>query len=541
MPEVVFVLSAQGKEQKKILNVEKGITLLEAARRINVKIETPCNGLGTCKKCTVETAGSGVRVLACQTVIESNASYVIRDYEHENKSLRILSTGIVLEYEKSPFISKKFSGGKTEVYGGGKFLGSEEGDTTALIYGLAVDIGTTTIVAELVDIQSGESIASESALNPQSNYAQDVLGRIHFAGKGDGLSILYRAFVDVLNNMIAGLTKKAGIESRYIYEIVYSGNTTMLHLACNTDPSSMGRFPYEYKLKGACHVRDGNVHVSPFALIYLPPVISAYVGADIVSGILVTGCAAKKGVTLFIDVGTNGEMALAKDGLLTAASTAAGPAFEGMNISCGMRASSGAIESFSINADDSCSFKVIGGAEATGICGSGLLDIAGELVRSGVIDKNGRLVPPEKGNYSEDLKKRIKPLEGKNAFFITDAVYLTQKDIRQIQLAKGALRCGIEMLLSRFGITAENVDEVIIAGSYGYHLNEASLLNLGLLPLQCAGKISFAGNTSLSGAEAFLLNVNFREAMKETAAGVDTAELAEDPGFERAFIKYMGF
>jgi uncharacterized 2Fe-2S/4Fe-4S cluster protein (DUF4445 family) len=270
-----------------------------------------------------------------------------------------------------------------------------------------------------------------------------------------------------------------------------------------------------------------------------------------VSGILVTNLAYKNGVTLFIDIGTNGEMALATDGRLAASSTAAGPAFEGMNISCGMRASSGAIESFAVKDDGSYTFRTIGvsedaggnggGAEAAGICGSGLLDIAGELVRSGLIDKNGRLVPPEKGNYSQALKARMKPVESKNAFFITDTVYLTQKDIRQIQLAKGAVRCGIEMLLSRFNLEAGDVNEVIIAGSFGYHLNEASLINIGLLPPQCAGKISFAGNTSLSGAVAFLLNADFREAMKKTAAAVDKVELAQDAGFERAFIKYMGF
>jgi uncharacterized 2Fe-2S/4Fe-4S cluster protein (DUF4445 family) len=182
-----------------------------------------------------------------------------------------------------------------------------------------------------------------------------------------------------------------------------------------------------------------------------------------------------------------------------------------------------------------------GGAEAVGICGSGLLDIAGELVRSGVIDKNGRLVPPEKGSYAHALKERMKPVEGKNAFCVTDTVYLTQKDIRQIQLAKGAVRCGIEMLLVRFGIAAESVDEVIISGSFGYHLNEASLINIGLLPPQFTGRISFAGNTSLSGAVAFLLNVDFREAMKKTAAAVDKVELAQDADFERTFIKYMRF
>jgi uncharacterized 2Fe-2S/4Fe-4S cluster protein (DUF4445 family) len=343
--------------------------------------------------------------------------------------------------------------------------------------------------------------------------------------------------------MIESLAGKAGIERRNIYEAVYSGNTTMLHLACKVDPSSMGRYPYAYSLAGACHTEDPRLSISPFARIYLPPVISAYVGADITSGILITRLAHKKGLRLFIDIGTNGELVLAKDGHLAASSTAAGPAFEGMNISCGMRASAGAVESFAIEDEDAgfFSYRTIGETKAVGICGSGLLDIAGELVRSGLINKNGRFVSPDDENYPPALKERMGTIDGKAAFFITADVYLSQKDIRQIQLAKGALRCGIEMLLSRFAVAPEELDEVIISGSFGYHLNEKNLINTGILPSRCAGKISFAGNTSLSGAIAFLLNVSFREEIKELAAGVDRVELAEDAEFERSFIKYMGF
>jgi uncharacterized 2Fe-2S/4Fe-4S cluster protein (DUF4445 family) len=270
------------------------------------------------------------------------------------------------------------------------------------------------------------------------------------------------------------------------------------------------------------------------------------VGADITSGLLITRLEERKGSVLFIDIGTNGEMAFTKDGRIAVASTAAGPAFEGMNISCGMRAGAGAVESFAIKGDGSCVYAVIGGREnspgaAAGICGSGLLDIAGELVRTGVIDSRGRFVPPDKGNYSARLKERMGQVEGKNAFFITGDVCLAQKDIRQIQLAKGAIRCGIEMLFSRFGVNAGDIDEIIIAGSFGYHLNENSLLNIGLLPPECGGKISFAGNTSLSGAEAFLLNASFRRKMQEVTARVEKIELAQNAEFERTFIKYMGF
>jgi uncharacterized 2Fe-2S/4Fe-4S cluster protein (DUF4445 family) len=371
-----------------------------------------------------------------------------------------------------------------------------------------------------------------------------VLGRIHFAGSG-GLAVLYEAFTGKLNTMIAELTRKAGIAPAHIYEAVYSGNTTMLHLACNIDPAGIGRYPYTPAILGGCHVTEKALAASPFARVYLPPVISAYVGADITSGLLVTGLEERKGCTLFIDIGTNGEMAITKDGHLAASSTAAGPAFEGMNIACGMRANAGAVDSFAVNDDGECVYTTIGGGKnspnAAGICGSGLLDIAGELVRTGVIDRSGRFVTPDKAGYPARLKERMGLVDGKNAFFITDGVYLDQKDVRQIQLAKGAIRCGIELLLSRFGARSGDVDAVIIAGSFGYHLNERSLLDIGLLPPRLAGKVSFAGNTSLSGAEAFLLNASFRQKMKEAVARVENVELAQEAGFERAFVKYMGF
>jgi uncharacterized 2Fe-2S/4Fe-4S cluster protein (DUF4445 family) len=550
MPDIVFISSERGLEKKTSLKAEKGQKIIEAARRGGIKIETPCNGLGLCGKCGVRNAGTGECILACQGTIEGDAVYVLRDYERENESLRILSEGASFEYPLEPFITKRFVNGKTTVYGGEELWGVEDRDTRGFLYGLAVDIGTTTIVANLVDIATGKSLASVSALNPQANYAQDVLGRIHFAGKGDGLSVLYRAFIDKLNQMIDELTRKANIAPAHIYELVYSGNTTMLHLACNVDPSGLGKYPYRPAIFGGGHTTERSLAVSPFARIYLPPLISAYVGADITSGLLITRLEEKKGGVLFIDIGTNGEIAFSKDGRIAAASTAAGPAFEGMNISCGMRAGAGAVESFTIKGDGSCVYAVIGGKEnspdAAGICGSGLLDIAGELVRTGVIDSRGRFVPPDKGAYSALLKERMGQVEGKNAFFITGDVYLAQKDIRQIQLAKGAIRCGIEMLLARFGFGAgdrdiEDIEEIIIAGSFGYHLNEESLLNIGLLPPRCGGKISFAGNTSLSGAVAFLLNAPFRRKMKEVTARVEKIELAQDAEFERTFIKYMGF
>ena len=475
---------------------------------------------------------------------------LVRDSTGDNKSLQILTGGSNFLYELNPYITKAVLDGtanKTGVYGGGELLGVEDGDTTNEVYGLAVDIGTTTLVTALVDLPTGTTLAVESALNPQAVYAQDVLGRIHFASTGQGLATLHNAFSSALDAMIAALTQKTGVQRAHIYEAVYSGNTAMLHIACGIDPAPLGRFPYTPQIAGGNHIPAAGLNISPFGRIWLPPVISAWVGADIISGILASRLAEKKGVTIFIDIGTNGEMVLAKDGMLAASSTAAGPAFEGMNISCGMRASRGAIESFSIDGD-SFTYEVIGEAAPwdaapaiTGICGSGLLDIAAELVRTGITGTTGRLAPPAAPGLTGRLAQSLRPHEGKPAFFITDEVYVAQKDIRQIQLAKGAIRCGIEMLLARFGLTAACVDAVEIAGSFGYHLREKSLLTIGLLPPEFAGKTAFVGNTSMTGGAAFLLNTHFRTQMTELVRTIDAVELANDKDFERTFIKHLSF
>ncbi|MDR0721449.1 MAG: ASKHA domain-containing protein [Treponema sp.] len=537
MPTVFFV------HEKKSIAVEQGLTILEAARRAGVTIESPCNAIGSCGKCRVHTGFCSV--LACQTPVEKDLVITLPDYTGENQSLQILSRGSDFTYEKQPYISKRFQNGKTLVYGGETLLGEEMGDTTAEQYGLAVDIGTTTLVTALVDLCEDKTLAVESVLNPQTAYAQDVLGRIHFASQGEGLFVLHRVFLEALEQMIRTLTETNRVRREHIYEVVYSGNTTMLHLACGVDPVSLGQFPYRPKLFGGHHVSAEELGISPFGIIWLPPIISAFVGADITSGILASGLDEKRGATLFIDIGTNGEMVLAKDGNLAAASTAAGPAFEGMNISCGMRASRGAIASFCVHKGIP-SYELIGGNASgddppAGICGSGLLDITGELLREGVIGKNGRFVPPETGVYHEALGNCMGQQDGKSAFFITQKVYLAQRDIRQIQLAKGAIRCGIEMLLARFSMKAEAIDSVEIAGSFGYHLKAANLLSIGLLPAAFTGKLVFLGNSSLTGGMAFLMHTGFRSKMIELVKRVDSVELVNDKAFERTFIKYLSF
>jgi uncharacterized 2Fe-2S/4Fe-4S cluster protein (DUF4445 family) len=248
----------------------------------------------------------------------------------------------------------------------------------------------------------------------------------------------------------------------------------------------------------------------------------------------------RDGVTLFVDVGTNGEMVAASGGRLCAASTAAGPAFEGMNITMGMRAGDGAIERFEI-AGGEVRVDVIGGASPAGICGSGLIDVVGELVANGVIEANGRFASPDSGRVSRFMADRLTEYNGRRAFRVEGDVILTQKDVRQVQLAKAAVRIGVEYLLRAMGLAPSDVGRVLIAGSFGYHLRADSLINIGLLPKEFTGKIEFAGNTSSSGGKAFLTGRQYRELMERRVREIEVLELADMDGFEKAFVGALSF
>lgn len=555
MPEIYF------KEQDIAVDAAAGTTILQAARDAGIIVESPCDGVGTCGKCKVriedlqtkkvvqeeahykvpaEEEAAGY-VLACHTKVYEDITVIAPNTAAQNKTLKILSDGESFRYAIKPLIAKSYRNGKTFIFRDGQEIGEEEGNTADKLYGIAIDIGTTTLVTALFDMYTGEELDSVSALNPQSLHAQDVITRIHMASKPEGLQLLYSAILDEFNHTIEELCKHTGVDSRSIYEVVYSGNTTMIHLACNVDPASLGQFPYTAAIRGGNWIPADALHISPFGDIYLPPIISAYVGPDITSGVLAAQLEKKKGTTLFIDIGTNGEMILARDGKLAGTSTAAGPAFEGMNITCGMRAGDGALELFQIDAEGGIETHVIGDTKAIGICGSGLLDIIGELVRTGVIGKNGRLVKAEKGKYPDALKSHMKQKDGKPVFYVTENVYITQSDVRQVQLAKGAIRAGIEMLMKALDIKAESVDCVEIAGSFGYHLRESSLVDQGMLPEAFRGKVKFVGNTSKSGGKAFLLNRDMRTYMEKLVGDIRDVELSQDEEFQRVFVKALSF
>lgn len=539
MGRVTF--SKQGKVQT--VSVQEGSSVLEAARQAGLLLPSPCNGNGTCGKCKVHVHQPGEasrEVLACHTAAEDGLVISI-PADKDAANVQILQEGQALQVAVQSRLQKVYDAadGTTAVWADAQLLGQEAGDTADKLFGLVVDIGTTTLVAALFDLQTGRELAATSALNPQSHHAQDVLSRIRLAADAEGLELLHGQFIDALNEMTQQVAAQAGIPRRHIYELIFSGNTCMLHLAVKENPTSLGRFPYTPAVAGDCYyaAADFGIQAAPFAQIYLPPVLSAYVGADITSGVLASRLSQRQGITLFVDIGTNGEMVLAADGALRATSTAAGPAFEGMNISCGMRAAPGAIEKFSLTAAGP-EVQTISRQPAVGICGSGLLDIVGQLVRHKAIGANGKLSPAE---ALPSLRERLVRLEGKLAFQVVEDVHLSQKDIRQVQLAKGAVRAGIEALLQDCGVTAAEVDRVLIAGSFGYHLNPQSLIDIGLLPPETAGKIEFVGNTSKTGGQALLLNKELRRDMAGVVAEAAVLELATTQNFDRLFVQCLAF
>jgi uncharacterized 2Fe-2S/4Fe-4S cluster protein (DUF4445 family) len=480
-------------------------------------------------------------VLACHSFVKGDLE--VEFIEEETLSTNILSSGRRADTSLDSPVRKTFleDENSTVVNFDGLPGIEEPGDTTGQCYGAAIDIGTTTLVVALIDLNTGEELGAASSLNPQVEFGHDVLSRIRCAADAEGLSKLHGAVVQELEGMLQGMARRVGIEPAHIYELVLSGNTCMLHLAARINPRSLGRYPYTPVLKGGecISARDIGFSLPGAPRIYFPPIISGFVGADITAGILATGLHREPGVVLFIDIGTNGEMVLSINGRLTATSTAAGPAFEGMNIACGMRAADGAVDKFSIGGDGRLSVGAIGGVKPAGICGSGLVDVVGELVAHSVLDRNGRF--SKNGHIPGLIRERMSFKNGKPVFRISDEVFLTQQDVRQVQLAKGALRSGIDMLLAGSGLKYPDVDRVLIAGAFGFHLRTENLVRIGIIPGELEGKIDLVGNTSKTGAMALLLDRSTRREALRIADRASVIELADEPGFERTFIGNLAF
>lgn len=575
------MVSVKFKNENITIEVEQGTKLSECIRIANLSIETPCNCMGLCGKCKVRVVGEmyppslleqgfilneeNIR-LTCMAEVKGDVEIQLIN---TNSKLKTINNGYSIdvainnqikkvklpEVDNTSFIPyietidmnvnsipvfEKIGAGRredhSEIYG----VCFENNiidivNETDIILGVAVDIGTTGISAYLINLETGEVINKNSYLNPQTEYGGDVLSRISFAiNNEDGTKILRDSIVNKINEMVKELVNK-NYELDNVYRIMIAANTTMLHFFAGVNPYSIAKAPYRaiFLNKMDISANEIGISINRKGIVTLLPSASSYVGADILAGIAATDFHKKKNSCIFIDIGTNGEIVAISQGKMAATSTAAGPALEGMNISCGMRAVTGAIDSFNIDEDYNISFTTIDGGEAMGICGSALIDIAANMVVKEIVHKSGRF----NKNINEKISSRVRDKK----FYITDDIYISQKDIRQIQLAKGAISAGISMLLKEVNISLEMVEEVVIAGAFGYHINEDSIKTIGLIPKGFKGKITFVGNSSIEGARLALINKDILETIIGYKNKIEIVELSTKDEFQDYFVESLSF
>ena len=590
-----------------------GTTLFEAAARAGLVLQSPCGGAGVCGKCRVRVAkgapeptdaggeffdadqlAAGFR-LACQakvcadcvveipadSLFESGAkiltaadgkalggtpavrkAYVelpaptnaddVADLKRLERAVGRLYVNLDVMQDLPPALrSQDFTG--TAVICGSRLLAFESGNTEKDCFGVAFDLGTTTLVGVLLNLVSRDELAIAATMNPQISSGDDVISRITRTREEPGaLEEMQSAVVKTLNDMVVDLCAQAGVARGSIYEVTVAGNTTMQHLFCGISPAALGEVPFPPAYNRALQLEAKDVHldVHPKARLYVFPNIGGFVGGDTVAGILANALHKVEKPSLFVDIGTNGEIVLAHEGRLMAASTAAGPAFEGARIRAGMRAAEGAVEKVMLNEDDIV-YNVIGNSPPAGICGTALIDLTAELLRLGVLDTTGRMLDPDElpGPVPDRIKARLHRNDTNVDFLLADAaesktgepIYLYQRDVRELQLATGAIRAGINILLKKAGLGPEDLDEVLLAGAFGNFIRRSNARRIGLLPPLPTERIRFVGNAASMGAKALLLSEEQREVSERIAETAEHVDLSLDPEFQMEFGMAMMF
>ncbi len=443
----------------------------------------------------------------------------------------------------------------------GEVISIEGGDTAKQSYGLAVDLGTTKIALILVDLASGKTIDSQGIMNPQISFGEDVMSRLNYAlEKPSNLENIKNIVVKRMGEAAKELCSRNDIETRQLLEMTVVGNTAMHHLFLGLPVKQLALSPFVPLTESPISIkaRELGIEMAPGAYIYMPPPIAGFVGSDHLAMVLASGLFDLKGNYLGVDIGTNTEIALASSGKLTSVSTASGPAFEGAHIKHGMRAAPGAIERVVIEKDTFIpAIQTINDKKPTGICGSGILDAVAELLRTGVIDIRGKfqadnsfICQDDKGQKQFVLARSEKD-DGKGKDRITENlmelpcgekdISVSQKDIVEIQLAKGAMRTGIEILLENAGIDFTGLDGIIIAGAFGSYIDPRNVVNIGMFPRVSLDRISQVGNAAGVGAKMILISAAQRKKAEEIAEKTDYLELTVYPGFSDHFIAGMQF
>lgn len=487
-------------------DVTKGESVLNVLQQNHIEIDAPCGGNGSCGKCRVKVAGEKEWRLACRLVPEHDMTVELPPPDG--------TASIVTER----FINRIQNG-------------ADETEQTALQdgYGIAIDIGTTTIALELISCREQKTIAVEAKMNEQRIYGADVISRIRAANEGKDRELCNR-IRSCLTDGIRYLLDKAKIPAKEVREIVVAANTTMVHLLLHFPCDKLGEYPFrphslqaEIRKAGELFAVEG---LDCKVLIF--PGISAFVGGDIVAGLFSENFLNREERTFFLDLGTNGEMVIGNREHLITASAAAGPAFEGGGLSWGTGSIPGAVCGFSLSGGKRV--RTIGDQAPCGICGSGAVEIIAELLNAGFVDETGLLV--------EEYFETGYPVAENEA---GEMIYLSQKDIREFQMAKAAIRAGIEILSRKSGIPLSEIDSFVIAGGFGFYLNLDKACRIGLLPKQCRDRMHVSGNTSLAGAAKALFTGGIEEETDCLRSRVTEVNLAEEGDFQEIYMEQMYF
>jgi uncharacterized 2Fe-2S/4Fe-4S cluster protein (DUF4445 family) len=492
----IKIISQKGE---KLVPIKKGNSLLDILRGYGYYIYAPCGGKGTCGKCRIHVVGEDV-VTACTYFPEYDIEIILPG----EREVQVLTA-------QSKYLEE---------------YSLNTGEITKLSnhpHGLAIDIGTTTIVFYYVNLSDGSVLKMHSILNPQAAYGSDIISRINYCQTHNkGLQKLQKTIIQAINNELLHFQKCEGIRTTDIVKLIITGNNTMLHILLGEDPVSIALAPFTPKFTDE-QIKTGKslgLVTHSEAEIRTLPSISAYVGADIVSGIAVLKQNEGKGNILYTDIGTNGEIGLITPDSLLVCSAAAGPAFEGANISCGMGAVEGAISEYTKDGE----IFTIGNTEPVGICGSGLIDVVSYLLDRQLMDKTGLL---------------------KESFVIADThtgkIAISQEDIREIQLAKSAIISGIKVLMKKAGLAFNDIDALYLAGGFGNYMNIESAVNIGLLPAEIKDKAVAIGNSAGYGALQALISLDFNNRIKDILSVAEYIELSDSDDFNLEYALNMNF
>ena len=484
---------------------QAGETLLNVLRAQELAPDAPCGGAGTCGKCLVSVDGKIVR--SCDYIVTEDITVRLLP---KNKTEQILTDGFGAHVDMEPWQAGHM---------------------------LAFDIGTTTVVCYLLQEGTGKVLATCSTVNPQQSFGADVISRIQRALAGDQAEL-----TDLIRREMAALMVQACREGKItpdkIGVVSVVGNPCMQQLFLGISPENLARIPFAPVLtKGELWDAGDYLEGCCHAKLLVVPDISGYVGADTVGCVLAAEIDVAEAMTLLVDIGTNGEMVLGNRHRMVACATAAGPALEGAGIRFGMRGAEGAIDHVWIE-DGALRHSVIGGGKAKGICGSGIVDAVAVLLKMGLLNRRGRLQSREQATVFAEFLREV---DGERVFDLADGIHLSQSDIRQVQMAKGAIAAGIDLMISRMGIAMDDVDQVLLAGAFGSYIDIENACRIGLLPSGLRDRIRAVGNAAGSGARRLACNRRELERAQSIADKAAFIELATLPEFQRRFAKNMEF